>query len=73
MKRLLSKLEAAKLLGVSVRSIDFYRQTASLPYHVVGGKLIRFSEDELEQWATGRNGNDNDKDTDKDTDKEEGK
>ena len=60
MKRLLSKQEAADLLGVSVRSIDFYRQTASLPYHVVGGKLIRFSEDELEQWATGRNGKDND-------------
>ena len=60
MKRLLSKQEAADLLGVSVRSIDFYRQTASLPYHVVGGKLIRFSEDEIEQWATGRNGKDND-------------
>ena len=59
MKRLLSKQEAADLLGVSVRSIDFYRQTASLPYHVVGGKLIRFSEDEIEQWATGRSGKDN--------------
>lgn len=53
MKVLLNKKEAAKLLHVSVRTIDTLRQTKNLPSHEIGGQ-IRFSEDELEAWLFGR-------------------
>lgn len=54
MKKLLNKREAAQYLGVSPRSIDYYREHAGLPSHVIGGKLVRFVEEELEQWALGK-------------------
>lgn len=56
MKALLDKKEAAHLLGISLRSLDYYRTRENLPYHIIGGKLVRFSEDEIEQWAIGRDG-----------------
>lgn len=56
MKPLLDKKQAARLLGVCERSLDYFRTRENLPYHIIGGKLIRFSEDEIEQWAIGRDG-----------------
>ena len=47
------KKEAAKILGVSVRSIDAYRQRGIIPCHVIGGKLVRFVPDEIIRWALG--------------------
>ena len=63
MKQLLDKRQAAEYLNVSQRTLDYFRQRENLPFHVIGGKLIRFDERELEQWALGRNagaGSDND-------------
>ena len=57
MTRLLNKKQAAEYLNVSQRTIDYFRQRGNLPFHVIGGKLVRFCVDELEQWATGRTSN----------------
>jgi excisionase family DNA binding protein len=55
MTELLSKQQAAALLGVSVRSIDNYRQSGNLPFHrLPGSRVVRFDKEELERWATGR-------------------
>ena len=54
MTNLLNKKEAAQYLGVSQRTLDYFRQRENLPSHVIGGKLIRFDEAELERWALGR-------------------
>ena len=54
MTNLLNKKEAAQYLGVSQRTLDYFRQRENLPSHVIGGKLVRFVERELEQWALGR-------------------
>ena len=57
MKQLLDKKQAAEFLGVSVRTVDYFRTRGNLPFHVIGGergKLVRFDARELEQWATGR-------------------
>ena len=29
-------------------------QTPGLPFHIIGGKLVGFVEEELEQWALGQ-------------------
>ena len=55
MKELLNKQQAAQLLGVSVRSIDNFRQSGNLPFHrLPGSRVVRFDRAELEEWATGR-------------------
>ena len=54
MNRLLNKREASQYLGISQRTLDYFRQRENLPFHVIGGKLIRFDERELERWALGR-------------------
>lgn len=54
MTNLLDKKQAAQYLGVSLRTLDYFRQRENLPFHVIGGKLIRFDETELERWALGR-------------------
>ena len=53
MNKLLCKKEAAALLNVSVRTLDYLRQNKNLPCHVIG-RQIRFDERELERWALGR-------------------
>lgn len=55
MTRLLNKKEAAEYLNVKVRTIDYFRERRNLPFHIIGGKLVRFDERELEQWALGQN------------------
>ncbi len=63
MKKMLDKKQAAELLGISIRSIDYFRQFGNLPCHIIGGqngKLVRFDEDELYQWVHGKAGSDND-------------
>lgn len=57
-QKLLSKKEAAQYLGISQRTLDIFRQRENLPSHVIGGKLVRFVEAELERWALGRNAGD---------------
>lgn len=52
MKTLLTKKEAAQRLRISVRTLDYFRQSKNLPYHLVGNQ-VRFVEDELERWAIG--------------------
>ena len=54
MKKLLNKREAAQYLNVSQRTLDYFRERAGLPFHIIGGKLVRFVEEELEQWALGQ-------------------
>ena len=53
MKQLLDKKQAAQYLNVSQRTLDYFRERAGLPFHIIGGKLVRFVEEELEQWALG--------------------
>lgn len=67
MTNLLDKAQAAQYLGVSQRTVDYFRERGNLPFHIIGGKLVRFDPRELEQWATGRTTNtDNSKETDND-------
>lgn len=54
MAKLLNKKEAAEYLNISPRTLDYFRQRGNLPFHVIGGKLVRFVEAELERWALGR-------------------
>lgn len=54
MKNLLDKAQAAQYLGVSARTIDYFRTRGNLPFHIIGGKLVRFDARELEAWALGR-------------------
>lgn len=66
MEKLLDKKQAADYLGISVRSVDYFRLTGGLPFHVLNGKLVRFVPRELEAWVLGNkagSGNDNDKQT----------
>lgn len=66
MTRLLNKKQAAEYLNVSQRTIDYFRERGNLPFHVIGGKLVRFRADELERWATGRS---SDTDSNKESEK----
>ena len=52
MQCLLDKKMVAQMLKVSVRSVDYLRERG-LPCHIIGGKLVRFDEDEVKQWALG--------------------
>ena len=56
MSKVLNKREAAQLLGISIRTIDSYRERGIIPSHNPGGKLVRFFEDELLEWLRGCNG-----------------
>ena len=51
MPQFLTKKDVADLLKVSTRSIDYYREKCSLPSHILAGKLVRFVESEVLQWA----------------------
>lgn len=62
MEKLLDKREAADYLGISIRSVDYFRTKGDLPFHVLNGKLVRFVPRELEAWVLGNkagSGNDN--------------
>ena len=59
--KLLNKKEAAAYLNISERTVDYFRTRGNLPFHIIGGKLVRFDLRELERWALG-----------KETDKDEG-
>jgi len=50
---ILDKKQAAKLLNVSVRQIDFLRAEKNLPWRSFGA-LVRFDRAELEAWAEGQ-------------------
>lgn len=54
MTNLLDKAQAAQYLGVSQRTVDYFRTRGNLPFHIIGGKLVRFDARELERWALGR-------------------
>lgn len=54
MKRLLNANEAAQYLSISVRTVEYLRLSASLPYHVFEGWQILFDPDELKNWALER-------------------
>ena len=54
MKQLLDKKQAAAYLNISQRTLDYFRERGNLPFHIIGGKLVRFDERELERWAIGR-------------------
>ncbi len=61
MTNLLNKRQAAEYLNISERTLDYFRQRGGLPSHIIGGKLVRFIEEELRDWVTGRSsGKDND-------------
>lgn len=47
---MLNKKQAAKLLNVSVRQIDFLRAKKNLPW-VAFGQCVRFDREELEAWV----------------------
>lgn len=73
MTKLLDKRQAAEFLNVSVRAIDYFRQSAGLPAHIIGGKLVRFDARELERWALGRNTDDDTDSNDNDNNNEQEK
>jgi len=47
-QRLLDKSEAAKYLGLSVRTVDYYIQKRLLPFYKIGGKTVRFRLSDLD-------------------------
>ncbi|MDO4583516.1 MAG: helix-turn-helix domain-containing protein [Planctomycetia bacterium] len=50
MKPLLTRKEAAKLLGCSPRTIDLWRVRNALPFLKVG-HFVRYDPEELEYWV----------------------
>ena len=73
MTKLLDKRQAAEFLNCSVRAVDYFRQSAGLPAHIIGGKLVRFDARELERWALGRSSDSNDNDNNNDNEQEKTK
>ena len=49
MLKVLKREEAAALLRISIRSLDYLTKTNQIPYKRVG-RSVRFSEKALEQW-----------------------
>ena len=47
-QRLLDKGDAAKYLGLSVRTVDYYIQKRLLPFYKIGGKTVRFKLSDLD-------------------------
>jgi excisionase family DNA binding protein len=47
-QKLLDKTEAAKYLGLSVRTVDYYIQKRLLPFYKIGGKTVRFRLSDLD-------------------------
>jgi predicted DNA-binding transcriptional regulator AlpA len=49
--RLLDQRDAAKVLGVSVRTLERYRVTGMGPRFCRLGRLVRYRECDLEDWV----------------------
>ena len=49
MLKVLKREEAAKMLRISVRTLDYLTKTNQVPHKKVG-RSVRFSEKALEQW-----------------------
>lgn len=46
---LLKKKEVAERFGISVSSVNNYMRHG-MPYYKIGGKLVRFDQEEVENW-----------------------
>ena len=55
--RVLTRQEAAELLKLSVRTLDYLTATGQIPHKRVG-RSIRFSESALQKWLEQDNGED---------------
>lgn len=53
MKKLLSVKELSEKLGIAVETIYVWTSMKQIPYYKVG-RLVRFNEDEIEQWLEKR-------------------
>ena len=52
MSTLIDKIAVARLLGVSLRSVDNYRHNGNMPCHVLpGSRVVRFDKTEILRWA----------------------
>jgi len=51
---LLTAREAARLLGVSERTLYNWRATESLPHVRIGKRCVRYPSDALRRWAAAR-------------------
>ena len=51
MNRLLDQREAARILGVSVRTLERLRVTGAGPQFCLLGRLVRYRECDLEEWV----------------------
>ncbi len=52
MEKLLSREEAAELLGVDVRTIDAFRKRGQLGWVQIGTKTVKIKMSELERFAS---------------------
>ena len=55
--RVLTRQEAAELLKLSVRTLDYLTATGQIPHKRIG-RSVRFSERAIEQWMEQDNGED---------------
>jgi hypothetical protein len=51
---LLTRAEAADFLGCSVRALDAWRKTLSLPFLLLGDRTYRFRPGDLVAWSEKR-------------------
>ena len=49
MLKVLTRPEAAELLRISIRTLDYWVKTGQVPHKKIG-RSIRFSEKALERW-----------------------
>jgi excisionase family DNA binding protein len=54
MLRLLTQVEAARLLQLSERTLERLRLTGGGPLFVKAGRSVRYRETDLERWIDGR-------------------
>jgi len=54
MLRLLTQPEAARLLGLSERTLERLRVAGGGPLYVKAGRAVRYRESDLEAWIAAR-------------------
>lgn len=54
MQDILTRQEVAKIFKLPLSTIDYFVQTAQIPFSRLGKRAVRFDKAELEQWFQAR-------------------